>query len=80
MDLVRLRKKCNSGVKVNIPGATVFDYSGKLITKGSRSKDDNCFMGVKFLSDCYYVAEYIYFYVYGYHFDKREKEGAAKFS
>lgn len=37
-------------------------------------------MGVKFLSDCYYVAEYIYFYVYGYHFDKREKEGAAKFS
>ena len=73
LELIHLRKRRNSGVKVNIQGAGVFDYSGKLITKGPLSKDDNHFVDVKFTSDRYYVAEYIYFYAYGYHFDKSEK-------
>lgn len=72
--LIHLRKKHNSGVKVNIQGAGVFDYSGKLITKGPLSKDDNRFVEVKYASDRYYVAEYIYFYTYGYHFDNSEKQ------
>jgi len=54
-------------------GAGVFDYNGKLVTKGPLSKDDNRFVDIKFTSDRYYVAEYVYFYAYGSHFDESEK-------
>ena len=43
------------------------------MTKGPLSKDDNHFVDVKFASDRYYVAEYVYFYAYGSHFDESEK-------
>lgn len=62
-----------SGVKINVQGAGVFEYNGKLVTKGPLSKDDNHFVDVKFASDRYYVAEYVYFYAYGSHFDESEK-------
>lgn len=73
--LIHVRKHRNSGVKINVQGAGVFDYNGKLVTKGPLSKDDNHFVDVKFTSDRYYVAEYVYFYAYGSHFDEREKRG-----
>ena len=72
---VRNSKLRNSGVKINVQGAGVFDYNGKLVTKGPLSKDDNRFVDIKFTSDRYYVAEYVYFYAYGSHFDESEKDG-----
>lgn len=71
--LIHVRKHRNSGVKINVQGAGVFDYNGKLVTKGPLSKDDNRFVDIKFTSDRYYVAEYVYFYAYGSHFDESEK-------
>ena len=46
--LIHVRKHRNSGVKINVQGAGVFDYNGKLVTKGPLSKDDNRFVDIKF--------------------------------
>ena len=68
--LIRVRKAHNSGILINISGASVFDYEGKLVTKGPLSKDDNTDVDLRYGDARYFVGNMAYSILYGQAFDQ----------